>query len=100
MNTKEEIVEFLQKNRSLLAQKYHVSKIGLFGSFARDEQNENSDVDLLIELDENTSNVYDIKNALKQFLTISFERNVDIAREKYLKPYAKEQILKDTLYVQ
>lgn len=99
MNTQYEIINFLQNNRNLLLEKYHVTKIGLFGSFARNEQKENSDVDLLIELEDGTQNIYDLKDSLKQFLSSSFNRNVDIAREKYLKPYAKEQILKDTLYV-
>ena len=100
MNTQNEIINFLQNNRKLLLEKYHVTKIGLFGSFARNEQKENSDVDLLIELEDGVQNIYDLKNSLKQFLSSSFDRSVDIAREKYLKPYAKEQILKDTLYVQ
>ena len=99
MNTRGEIIQFLQDNRSILSHEYHISKIGLFGSFARNEQDENSDVDLLIELEDGTDNVYDLKNSLRQFLSTAFARNVDIAREKYLKPYAKEQILKDTLYV-
>jgi predicted nucleotidyltransferase len=99
MNTQKEIISFLQDNRDVLLEKYHVTKIGLFGSFARNEQKENSDVDLLIELKDGTQNVYDLKNSLREFLSISFNRSVDIAREKYLKPYAKEQILKDTLYV-
>jgi hypothetical protein len=99
MNTRNEIIEFLKTNRELLLTKYHVTKIGLFGSFARNEQNSDSDVDLLIELEDGTKNIYDLKNSLKEYLSQSFERSVDIAREKYLKPYAKEQILKDTLYV-
>ena len=99
MNTQNEIVEFLQNNRKLLLERYHVTKIGLFGSFARNEQKENSDVDLLIELEEGTQNIYDLKDSLKQFLSIAFNRSVDIARDKYLKPYAREQILKDALYV-
>ncbi|MFA5426706.1 MAG: nucleotidyltransferase family protein [Sulfurimonas sp.] len=99
MNTQYKIINFLQNNRNLLLEKYHVTKIGLFGSFARNEQKENSDVDLLIELEDGTQNIYDLKDSLKQFLSSSFNRNVDIAREKYLKSYAKEQILKDTLYV-
>jgi|FLOH01.1.fsa_nt_gi uncharacterized protein len=99
MNTQNEIINFLQNNRKLLLEKYHVTKIGLFGSFARNEQKESSDVDLLIELEDGVQNIYDLKNSLKQFLSSSFNRSVDIAREKYLKPYAKEQILKDTLYV-
>lgn len=82
-----------------MAQDYHVAKIALFGSFARNEQSENSDVDLLFEFEEGTQNVYELKERLKAFLSASFGRNIDLAREKYLKPYAKEEILKDALYV-
>lgn len=39
---KEEIIEFLKQNRGLLSQRYHVARIGLFGSFARGEQTERS----------------------------------------------------------
>lgn len=99
MNTKEEIIEFLKNNKVLLKDKYHITKIGLFGSFARNEQKANSDVDLLIEIEDGTKDIYDLKNSLRDFLSNSFERSVDLARSKYLKPYAKEQILKDTLYV-
>jgi predicted nucleotidyltransferase len=99
MNTQDEIVNFLHNNRKLLLEKYHVTKIGLFGSFARNEQQVDSDVDLLIEIEEGTKNIHDLKDSLKQFLSLSFDRSVDIAREKYLKPYAREQILRDTVYV-
>ncbi len=98
MNTKKEILAFLQANQTLLKEKYHVSKIGLFGSFARDEATIESDVDIIIEL-ENVENVYDVKSSLREYLSQAFGRSVDLAREKYLKPYAKEQILKDTVYV-
>lgn len=99
MKTRDEILNFLRQNREVLEKKYHITKIALFGSFARNEQSENSDVDLLFELEEGTQNVYELKNGLKTFLSTAFERNVDLAREKYLKPYAKEEILKDALYV-
>ena len=99
MNTKEEIIEFLKQNRQLLSERYHVSKIGIFGSFARGEQTPASDVDLLVDLDDGASSIHDLKSALKSFLSASFGREVDIAREKYLKPYAKEYILKDAVYV-
>lgn len=99
MNSKNEIIDFLQKNKNYIFNTYHVTKIGLFGSFARDEQRSNSDVDLLIELEDGTKNIHDIKESLNSFLSNAFERSVDIAREKYLKPYAKEFILKDVIYV-
>ncbi len=99
MNTKNEIITFLQQNKDHLKKQFHITKIGLFGSFARDEQTATSDVDLLIELDSNVKNIYDTKESLKEFLSNSFERSVDLAREKYLKPYAKDMIIKDTIYV-
>lgn len=99
MNTKLEIINFLQENKSYLSRTYYISKIGLFGSFARDEQTINSDVDLIIELEDGVKNVHELKESLNNFLSKAFERSVDIAREKYLKPYAKEFILKDVIYV-
>jgi predicted nucleotidyltransferase len=99
MNSKNEILDFLQKNKSYIFNTYHVTKIGVFGSFARDEQTSKSDVDLLIELEDGTTNIHDIKESLGNFLSNAFERSVDIAREKYLKSYAKESVLKDAIYV-
>ncbi len=99
MNTKNEVIEFLRQNRKLLTERYHISKIGLFGSFARDEQTANSDIDLIIELDDSATDIHELKNSLKQFLSNSMCRGVDIAREKYLKPYAREQIMRDAVYV-
>jgi len=99
MNTKEEILNFLHNNYNDITAKYHLTKLGLFGSFARDEQRDDSDVDVLIEIEEGTQNIHDLKVSLNKYLSESFERSVDIARAKYLKPYAKEFILKDTIYV-
>jgi len=99
MNTKNEILDFLTINHQYIIDKYHITKLGLFGSFARDEQNKDSDVDLLIEIKEGTKNIHDLKIALNLYLSKAFDRSVDLAREKYLKPHAKEYILKDTIYV-
>jgi len=99
MNSKEEILDFLHKNYVEITTKYHLTKLGVFGSFIRDEQRADSDVDILIEIEEGTQNIHDLKVSLHDYLSISFERSVDVAREKYLKPYAKEIILKDTIYV-
>jgi len=99
MNNKKEILDFLQINHQYIIEKYHLTKLGLFGSFARDEQTSNSDVDLLIEIEDGTKNIHDLKVSLNNYLSKAFNRSVDLAREKYLKPYAKELILKDTIYV-
>jgi len=100
MNTKHEILNFLKHNHSYIITKYHLTKIGLFGSFARDEQSKDSDVDLLIEIEDGITDVHELKISLNHYLSNAFKRSVDLAREKYLKPYAKEFILKDTIYVE
>ncbi len=99
MNTKEEILDFLHSNKDYLKKQFHLSKIGLFGSFARDEATKISDIDIIIELDGSVKNVYDLKYSLREYLSRAFERDVDIAREKYLNPYAKKEILRDALFV-
>lgn len=99
MNSKEEILDFLHKNYATITRKYHLTKLGVFGSFARNEQHINSDVDIIIEIEEGTKNIHDLKSSLHTYLSKSFERSVDIAREKYLKPYVKEFILKDAIFV-
>jgi len=99
MDTKQEILAFLKEKKEFLKNNYHVTKVALFGSFAKGKQTENSDIDLLIELESNITNVHDIKTSLKEYLKKSLKRDVDLAREKYLKPYAKKHILKEALYV-
>ena len=99
MNTKKEILDFLSENKDELLSKYHLSKIGLFGSFSRGEATKNSDVDIIFDFKENIDDIYSIKVALKAYLSKTFNRSVDLAREKYLNPYAKKQILQDTIYV-
>lgn len=99
MNTQKEILDFLRQNRKFLLENYHITKIGLFGSFAKNEQKEHSDIDLLIDLEDGVENIHDLKLSLKNYLKNSLGRNVDLAREKYLKPYAKKYILRDVVYV-
>jgi predicted nucleotidyltransferase len=99
IKTQEEVINFLREHRNLLREKYAIKEIALFGSFARNEQRDDSDIDLLIELQDNVQNIHDLKEDLREYLVNSFERSVDLARFKYLKPYAKKHILKDILYV-
>ncbi len=51
MLTRENIVQLLQMERSHLAAEFGVSKIGLFGSYAKDRASDASDIDLLIEFE-------------------------------------------------
>jgi len=96
---KNEILNYLKSNKQNFKDTFHLAKIGLFGSFAKDLNSPKSDIDLLIEFEANTENISEIKEELKILLKNKFDRNVDICREKYLKSYIKEHILQETIYV-
>ncbi|MCB0522813.1 MAG: nucleotidyltransferase family protein [Saprospiraceae bacterium] len=98
MITKEEILDFLRQQKPLFEKEYQVSKIGLFGSYARGEQHADSDIDLLIEFKSGTADLYGKKEKIRQIVKTRFSQNVDLAREKYLKPYFKNQILQSAIY--
>jgi predicted nucleotidyltransferase len=99
MLTKNDILKFLGDNKDYLSTQFHIVKIGLFGSFARDEAVENSDIDLIIELEENTPDIFELKRNLRKYFKDNLKRDVHICREKYLKSFVKEYIKKETVYV-
>ncbi len=79
---------------------YRLQSIALIGSFAREEQTPESDVDFLVDLEEGTPNIHLVKGRLREELQSQLGRPVDLASERYLKPYYKEQILREAIYVQ
>jgi len=99
MNTQQEVLTFLQEHKEELFSRFKIRDMGLFGSFSRGEERVDSDIDLLVDFEENVTDLYTTKAALKTYLSHTFNRSIDLAREKYLKPYAKEQILKDVIYI-
>jgi len=97
--TQLDVLAYLSQHKEEFFQKFGLVKLGIFGSFGRDEAREDSDIDIIIELDNNVNDIYRKKQAFKHELESYFQRKVDIAREKYLKPLAKESIMNDTIYV-
>jgi predicted nucleotidyltransferase len=94
-----DILKFLVEQKSFFQQEFQIIKIGLFGSYARGEQSEKSDIDLIVEFAPNTSQLFEKKAQLKSILKKKFNKDVDICREKYIKPYFKNQILNSAIYV-
>jgi len=93
------ILSYLKDNKGRLVNDYHLTKIGLFGSMARGEQNDSSDIDLAIEFEPNTPDLYALKLRLKEEIQTRFDRQVDICRIKYIKPIFKNQIQSEIKYV-
>jgi len=93
-----EIIQFLRNNKSILKDKYHCTEIGLFGSFARNEQTEKSDIDILVEFEKNTPNLYEIETELKKYLKQKLGREIDVCAKKWINPIFKPMIMKEALY--
>ena len=98
MVQREKILEFIKVNRKTLEERFSVEKIALFGSCARNEQTEKSDIDLLVTLKKNTPDIYEVKQGLREFFGRHFNCTVDIASEKYLKPYIRSEIMQEAVY--
>ena len=98
MTTRDQILSFISQNKSQFRDKFHIVRMGLFGSYARGEQKEKSDIDLLVEFEENTQDLYELKLQLKDLFKERFGIEVDICREKYIKSRIKKTILKETVY--
>ena len=94
--TKKEILGYLSSRKSEFSQTYGVEKIGLFGSYARDEADERSDIDLFVRMEPDLLNL----SAMKQRIEEDLHIKVDIVREhRRIKPLLMERIQKDIIYV-
>jgi len=71
----------------------------LFGSYTRGDNENGSDIDLIVEFEENTQNLFDIKRKLKAYIKYNLNLEVDICREKYIKPRYKKVILNEAKYI-
>jgi predicted nucleotidyltransferase len=95
----EEISVILRKHKAELSRKYKVSEIGMFGSFARGEQKKKSDVDILVEFNEE-----DIPGLLKfieieRYIEKLIRKKVDLVRKGGIRPEIRDIILKEVVYI-
>lgn len=93
-----EIIKFLTDNKPYLRQHFRCSEIGLFGSYARNEQTDESDIDILVVFEPNTPNLYDLELELKEYLKLNFKRDVDICAKNWIKPIFKPLLLEEAIY--
>lgn len=89
MVTRSDILQTLSEHRDELA-RLGARRLGLFGSFARDEARTDSDVDLLVELDRHT---FDRYMDLKLYLEDLLGRRIDLVLSDRIKPALREHIL-------
>lgn len=80
-----------------ILQKHHITKAGIFGSFAKAEANEASDVDILVELGTEMSLLDFV--GIKLELEDALHREVDLVEYQAIKPALREQILNEEIRI-
>jgi uncharacterized protein len=96
MLTTSQIQQTLKANLPMLTQKYPLSKMAIFGSYARNEQTENSDVDVLVEFHQPIGiRFIDLADELE----IILKKKVDLICGKDLNPKFLKKISEDLKYV-
>ncbi len=97
MESLEEIKKKIQKHKKELVKNYGVREIGIFGSYVRGEQAENSDVDVLVELEKPIGFFKFLE--LEEHLVKIIGLKVDLVTKKALKPTIGKYILEELVSV-
>jgi len=96
-HTTKQLVDFLRIQKKSLQKEFAIKKIGIFGSYARGDINEQSDIDIVVEL-EKPDLFYMI--GIKQIIEEAFGHRVDIVRLRgNMNKVLRDRIERDVIYV-
>lgn len=93
MKNKNKIDEIKQKILPILKE-HKVTKAGIFGSYARGEQNKKSDVDILVEISDDAMGLLGFIR-LKSILEKAIKRKIDLVEYSLIRKELRERILND-----
>jgi predicted nucleotidyltransferase len=92
-----DVLRILQKERQELVDHYNISTLSVFGSVARDDARQDSDVDILVEFSQPVGLFQFIE--LQQSFQSLLGSKVDLGTPRSLKPRIKEQVLQEAIRV-
>ena len=95
--TRENIIETLRAITGDTLQKYKAQIKGIFGSFARGEESEKSDIDVLVDFEEG-ADLFDLVG-LSLYLEETLKRPVDVVPTDTIKSDIRSTILKEAIYI-
>jgi predicted nucleotidyltransferase len=99
MKDVERIKRALSLHKAELKKRFRVKTLGVFGSYVRGEQKRGSDVDILVEFDEDAEIGFFQFLDLEEFLSRKLGVKVDLVTRDALKPYIGERILQEAVMV-
>ncbi len=93
---REEILDILESHKQTFADKYGVTRLGVFGSVARGEATATSDVDIVVEMPPDLFQMVHMKEELEEMLVAS----VDLIRDQpHINALLKRRIDREAIYV-
>jgi hypothetical protein len=95
--TRENIIEILRAVAEDILLRYRAQIKGIFGSFARGEESETSDIDVLVDFKEG-ADLFDLVG-LSLFLEEILKRPVDVVPTDTIKSDIRDTILKEAIYI-
>ena len=98
ISTTGELVAYLRDKKAFFREKFGVTSMGVFGSFAQGGQNPKSDIDLVVEFEKSRKNIHTFLQ-LRRLLEKELARKVDLGFERSLKPIVRERIKGKVIYV-
>lgn len=93
----EQVIKLLQQKKQILSKEYGIKTLGLFGSYSKNKQNKNSDIDILIEFNKSISLLKYLK--LSSILSKDTGKKIDLVMKSALKKNIGEKILKEVIYI-
>jgi uncharacterized protein len=99
MNRLEDIKKKLVEIKPILQEKYKVKEIGIFGSYVKGKQRKRSDIDILVDFEEDAQIGLLTFAALENFLSELLGVKVDLVMKNSLKPNIGKTILKEVIYL-
>jgi len=98
MTTKDNILKKLRNNKQKLT-KFGIRNVGLFGSYLRNEQSSDSDIDLLVEFDSDKETFDNFMAVCDLFENIFKNQRIEVVTKNGLSPYIGPKILSEVQYV-
>jgi uncharacterized protein len=96
MKKTDAILDTLRRGFPTLQEQFAVHRIGIFGSFARGDQNSRSDIDVLVEFSRPVGFTQYMK--LESYLRELLARKVDLVTANAIKPQMRQSIIEDLVY--
>ena len=94
---KKEIIKIIRDSKPEMESHYGVQRLGLFGSYVREKQKKESDIDILVTFNRDID-LFDFLD-LREYLEDRLQAKVDLVMESALKPAIGKRILSEVEYV-